>query len=241
MKLIGIFKAPIQGDTRLLPRDIRNYVASIIKDDKDIHSIIMGHERKQPTFIFSMPNRKSFGIYTFKNDAKTKAMMGIIKKRIQENPVLKINGISAEIKEAFTANYDFTQLEGGLFERRLRTPLIIASAEFEYAICRKLSADGKVDMSKLKKYTADKIRETVALMARDWFDKEEEILEVMEDTTIMFKDLEYTPIKYKEGQYFPAVRGTIICDRNLPLFLGYKSGLGFGELSTIKEMQRRSK
>ena len=76
-------------------------------------------------------------------------------------------------------------------------------------------------------------------MSRDWFDEEDEMQEIMEDTIILFKDLEYTPIKYKNNEYYPAIRGTIISNKYLPLFIGYKSGLGFGELSTLKEMDRR--
>lgn len=244
MKLIVLYKKPLEGNSRLLPRDIRNYIASILKDsdqkdEKEAHEVIMAHQNVQPTFIFSMPNRKSFCIYSFKKDPKTKRMMNAIKECIQKNQTLKINNVNAEVKEVFIARAEYTRFESGLFERRLRTPLVIAAAEFEYAICRKFSEEGKVDMAKLKKYTEKKIKETIGLMARDWFDTEEEVLELMEDTTIMFKDLEYTPIPYKKGEYYPAVKGTIISDRNLPLFIGYKSGLGYGELSSLKEMDRR--
>jgi len=241
VKLVTIYKEPLKGDERLYPRDVRNYIASIMQGDPEVHSIIMGHERKQPTFIFSMPNRKSFGIYSFKRGNKIKEMMNLIKKRIEENPVLKIGGANASVGRVYTTPFEFTRFEDGLFERRLRTPLIIASAEFEYAECRKLSADGTVDMAWLKKFTTGKIKETISLMARDWFDEEEQVDEIMEETIILLKDLEYTPIKYKEGQYFPAVRGTIISNKALPLFIGYKSGLGYGELSSLKEMDRRKK
>jgi len=79
MKLVAIYEHPLKGKERFFPRDIRNYIASIMKDDKEIHSAIMGHERKQPTFIFSMPNRKSFGIFSFLKGKKIKEMMNLIK------------------------------------------------------------------------------------------------------------------------------------------------------------------
>lgn len=241
MKLIVRYSKPLQGEDRLLPRDIRNYVASITKEDDDVHNEIMGHKRIQPTFIFPMGNRKSFAIYTFKEDAKTKKMMQTIKKRINENKELRLNGVKVTIASVEEAVYKFTNFEEGLLERRLRSPLVIAKAEYEYAICRKLSEGDEVNMTELKKYTASKIKDTICVMARDWFDTEEETRLLLEDATIMFKDLEYTPIEYKKGFFYPAVRGTILCDVKLPQFIGYLSGLGYGELSTMKEMDRRRK
>jgi len=241
VKLIVVYEEPLKGKERLFPRDIRNYIASITKGD-EVHNEIMGHHRKQPTFIFSMPNRKSFCIYTFKSDENTHKMMKSIVKRVMENREIKLAGVNLMVKKAYTSPYEFSLLRSGLFERRLRSPMIIASQEFEYAICRKFS-NGGVDKKALERFTREKIKETVVLMARDWFGEEraEVVSEIMEDTMIMFKELEYTPIKYKENEYYPAVRGTIICDVELPHFIGYKSGLGYGELSTLKEMDRRKK
>jgi len=240
MKLVGIYKNPIKGDKRLFPRDIRNYIASISKEDETLHKMIMGHESKQPTFIFSMPNRKSFAIYTFKKDTHTIGAMNRLKALISKNPNINIKDVSLTVKEAFTSAFDFTRFEYGFEERRLRTPLIIAATEFEYAMCAKHTKED-FDQVWLEKYVADKIKEIIVLTCKDWYGQEEaDKVEVMlEEAIILFKDLEYCPIKYKENLYYPAVRGTIISNVHLPMFIGYKSGLGYGELSSLKEMDRR--
>jgi len=240
MKLVTIYKNPIQGTGRLLPRDIRNYIASISKEDKVLHDIVMSHKNKQPVFIFSMPNRKSFAIYTFKTDTRTKSALNRLKQLIIDNPKIDINGVSVKADRVFSSSYDFTRFEYGFEERRLRTPLIIASAEFEYALCAKHTKEN-FDQKWLESYVADKIKEVTVLMCRDWYGQEEaDRVEVMlEEVIILFKDLEYSPIKYKENLYYPAVRGTIISNIHLPMFIGYKSGLGYGELSSLKEMDRR--
>lgn len=240
MKLITIYKNPIEGDGRLLPRDIRNYIASICKTDKELHAMVMSHEHKQPTFIFSMPNRKSFGIYTFKKDTRTKGALNRLKQLIIANPNIMIKNVSVVAQKVFTAPFEFTRFEYGFEERRLRTPLIIASTEFEYAMCAKHTKEN-FDQAWLEKYVADKIKEVTILMCRDWYGQEEadRVEAMLEEGIILFKDLVYSPIQYKENLYYPAVRGTIISNFQLPLYIGYKCGLGYGELSSMKEMDRR--
>jgi len=248
MKLVVIYKESIKGK-KLLPRDVRNYVASICKQDKELHDIVMsqGHHNKQPTFIFSTTNKKSFAIYTFKKDKLVEEAMKRLSVLLYQNPQIHIRGIKAVVKESFTTEYEFTKFEYGLLEREIRTPIIIAAAEYEYAICVKATKDKdgrkECDQKWLEEYTASKIKETAVLVAKDWFGEEEslKIEALLEDTIILFKDLKYTVIKYKENLYFPAVTGTIISNRKLPQFLGYKSGLGYGELSTLKVMDTVNK
>ena len=243
MKLVAIYKKSIQREQRIYPREIRNYIASITQEDKEVHEELMAHKRVQPTFIFSMPNHKSFAIYTFKDDPRSKAMLRIIQKRIEENPHINIKGVVAEVERSYTTVYDFTKFEvGRLYERSLRTPMIIAANVAEYAQCRALT-EGEGDIEGLKKYVIGKIRETVSLMARDWFNgaRAEFIAEIMNNAVIAIKDLEYFPLEYKENEYYPAVRATIMSDVNLPQYLGYKTGMGYGELSRLKEMDRHRK
>lgn len=239
MKLIMIFDESYNSNKRLLPRDIRNYLGSITKENKDLNQIVMWHERKQPTFIYSMPNPKSAAVYSFKNDDMTIFAMEALKQLIEKNPQLYINDQVLNIKEVFISNYDYSPMKSGLYERRLRTPLVIACGDYEYARARNLSSGDKLDTKELENMTREIIIESVRFQTRDWFDTEIDISNAL----IKFKDLEYTPIKYKEDtkEYYAAVRGTIISNIELPQFLGYKCGLGYGELSTLKEMDRRRK
>jgi len=241
LKLLALYQNPLVGDKKILPRDIRNYVASIMKDYEDVHSEIMGHKSKQPTFIFSLPNKKSFAIYTFKKDKKTEMMLTLIARVINENPKINIRGTKATVRDAFTRQRDYTNFEEGLFERRLRTPMVIAVSKMEYAQCREISKDNKIDMPKLKKFVEKQIKDSIAFTARDWFGEEAkaEVEDIMDETIILFKDLRYLPIKFKEGKWLTAVTGTIISSVNLPQFIGYASGLGYGELSDPSQAQRK--
>jgi len=242
MKLICIYKEPIKGDGRLFPRDIRNYLASITKEDTEAHNAIMNHNNRQAEIIFSMPNRKSFAIFSYVGGNGSKRVFETIEKRIKENPNIRIGNVSIQADKVFHTDFKFTRFECGMYERLLKTPLIIAKTKEELEECIAHTKGGNVDKKWLEDYTAKKIKELIRVMARDWFGNEALFDEELENTIIAYKDLKYSPVRYKKGGViFPAVKGTIISNRFLPNFIGYKCGMGFGELASLKEMERRSR
>lgn len=238
MKLVVIFKDAITGNKRLLPRDIRNYLGAITQDNEELHRLVMWHEHKQPPFIYSMPNRKSFGIFSFLKEDEIANHFKSLKKAIESNPILKLAGLDLEVKEVFTTSYEYTRFQEGFFERKFITPMILGSSKREYARARQLSEGNNIDKAELNSFITDTINESIRFQNRDWFEVED--FEV-EDLMLMYKDVKYTVVKYNETQWYPAVMATVISNKMLPQFLGYKCGMGYGELASLKNMQRRGK
>jgi hypothetical protein len=235
MKLICLYENELQGKERLYPRDIRNYINSIIPQENiELKSFFAWHEHSTSPVIYPMPNRKGFAIISYKSDAVAyfEKLMELIKN---SSELTFKNGIKNSIKTIFTTKYNYTRFDNGVVERKMRTPLVIASSKQDYAKARELSKD-EIDMKALEELTRDAIKQSLIKTNKDWFDRE---LDFIDDVFILFKNMEYIPIKYKENEWYPAVRATIISNIELPEFIGYKIGLGYGELMRLKEMDRR--
>ncbi|RLD47242.1 MAG: hypothetical protein DRI86_00930 [Bacteroidetes bacterium] len=244
MKLICIFKNGLIGSGRLLPRDIRNYINSIIPEkEKELKDFFAWHKKGESSpVIYQLPNRKSFAILSYKEDSQAKKMFSELIDLIKENRKLsfKKDNIKLEIENIkINDNFKYTNFEDGFTEKRIHSPLIIASSNQDYAKSRELSANDNIDMKKLKTLAIDAITQSIIKTHRDWFGKEIDE-SIIDNLMIMFKnDLEYHVIKYKDNEYYPAIRGTIVCNMKLPDYLGYKIGLGYGELTNLKQMQKR--
>jgi hypothetical protein len=234
MKLIVLYEKELIGKQRLFPRDIRNYIGSISGEaDKEY---TMWHKREIPHLIYMMPNRKGFAIVSYIDDDFTKGLFNRILSAIKQNPVISFKNanVKTEVKEAYIINYGYKRLTPQYEERRLKTPMLMR----QFARAKSITRDVKdIDMQELEKLVSDEIKESIAYMNRDWFGKEVDL----DDLMLVYKDLKYTVVKYKEDQYFPAVYGTIIANKKLPDFIGYNIGLGYGELEQPKVTQRRGR
>lgn len=234
MKLVVTYKKPLDG-IKYTPHDIRNLLGSLTKEIPEVNKVIMWHERKQSPIIYSIPNYRGFAIITYLDTPEIHHVFEVLKTKLQEFATITMKGANVAIKEVFIAKFRYTDFRDGLYERKIRTPLVLGSSKWEYKRARELSKDGKVDMEELKRFTVDTIKESIKFQNRDWFNKED--FEV-EDLMLIFKDLEYVVIEYKPKEFYAAVRGVIICNKRLPDFLGYKCGMGYGELQNIKEARR---
>jgi len=231
MKLIVTYKNALVDNQRLFPRDIRNYIGSISSEtDKEF---TMWHKNEAPIIIYSQPNRNGFALISYKRDEETKQLFQRILKSILDNKKISFQkeNINTEVKEAFIIEYDYTNFKNEMCERTLRTPMLMT----QYARARQLSS-GELNGEKLEKLVIDTIRESIAYTCRSWFGKE---LDILDELIIMCKDLKYFPMKYKDGQYYPAVLGTFVANKKLPDYIGYKIGMGYGELMRPKEAKRR--
>lgn len=224
MKLVVIYDE--KPEHKLLPRDIRNIMGSLTKDEPEVNKLVMWHERKQPPLIYTLPTYSSFAIISYLETDEVKNALEFIKNKLKKDGALKLSNSSVKIKNAYIADYHYTRFSEGFYERKLKSPMVLGASAGEYARARELSKDG-VDIEKLKSFAVDTIKESIRFQNRDWFNKED--FEV-DDIMIMFKDIRYTVVKYKDNENYPAVFGTIISNRNLPDFIGYKCGMGYGEL-----------
>jgi len=234
MKLIVLYDNELKGKQRIFPRDIRNYIGSISNEEDKEYT--MWHKREIPHLIYMMPNRKGFAIVSYKDDEFTKQLFERILETIKKNPTINFQkgNIKTNIKEAYIINYNYVQMKDQFEERRLKTPMLMRQFERAKSITRDVK---EIDQRALEKLVIDEIKESIIYMNKSWFDKDINL----DDLMLVFKDLKYIVVKYKDDQYFPAVYGTIISNKKLPDFIGYNIGLGYGELEQKKVTQRRGK
>lgn len=232
MKLIVLYDKPLIGNQRLFPRDIRNYIGSISsEEDKEF---TMWHKRELPHILYTMPNRKGFAIVSYKDDDFTKKLFERIKTNIQNNPNINFqnNNIQVKVKEAYIIDYGYTNFKPQFEERLLKTPMLMR----QFARAKSITRDVKdINIQDLEKLVTDEIKESISYMYKNWFDKDIDLSDLM----LVYKDLKYLVVKYKDDQYFPAIQGTIIANKKLPDFVGYNIGLGYGELERKKNTDRR--
>lgn len=234
MKLIVLYEKPLAGKERLFPRDIRNYIGSISSEDDKEYT--MWHKREIPHIIYTMPNRKGFAIVSYKDDDFTKELFKRIKASIENNPDLMFrkSKINNKVKEVYTINFGYSNMVPQYEERRILTPILMRQFARAKAITRGVD---KVDMAELEKLVTDEIKGSIEYMNKEWFNKEVDLSDLM----LVYKNLEYLVVKYKDDQYFPAIKGTIISNKKLPDFIGYNIGLGYGELERVKNTQKRDR
>ena len=226
MKLIVKYKNKLKN-TKFLPRDIRNLLGSITKEMPEINSKIMWHEHKQPPIIYTIPSFKSFAIVSYIETSEMKMVFEILKSKLLDIGEINIKGEKVAIDTVFIKEYRYCDFKHGLFENKIRTPLVIASSKVECLQAKQISEDIVKNKEQLEKFATKLIKESLRFQNKDWFDIED--FEV-DDLELFYKDLEYFVVKYSDKQTFPAIRGTIISNRRLPSFLGYKVGMGYGEL-----------
>jgi len=234
MKLIVLYDKPLIGNQRLLPRDIRNYIGSISSESDKEYT--MWHKREIPHLIYMMPNRKGFAIVSYKDDDFTKELFDRILSSVKQNPKISFheNNIKTAVKEAYIINYGYKNLTPQYEERRLKTPMIMRQFQRAKSITKDVN---NVNIQELEKLVTDEIKESIIYMNKEWLNKEVDL----DDLMLVYKDLKYVVVRYKDEQHFPAVYGTIISNKKLPDFVGYNVGMGYGELEQKKVTQRRGK
>ena len=242
MKLECMIKKDSKGF--LEPRDVRNICRDLVQenfpDDKGLLAFVNHHKHETSPVIYSKPSHKSFSIITYMDETvdafEYKFYMTMI-ANLLNGKTFTVRNITFTVKETQITNFDYTSFEenDGYEFREIRVPLVIGSSNTEYAIAieatknqngRSLTKESKKIIEEL---AVNAIKSSIIAQNRDWFgeDKTRET----ELSKIRISNLVYMPIKYKDKQYFPAIKGTIRSNTALPKFLGYKIGFGYGEVS----------
>lgn len=198
----------------ILPRDVRNYVGSIV--DEEYKDFFMWHEHKQPPVIYIKPYKKGFEIVFYFNDFK--AINHLINK-IKENR----NFYGIEINNVWSKEESLIPpiklLEPIIYTTR--TPLIVGVNSIEWGITNNI----KDNEEKLKDYLVYKIKDSIAHQLKEYIGVDIDT----KDIKIDIKDYRFFYYNYKNS-FYPAFNTSFESNYQLPRFVGYKIGLGFGEI-----------
>lgn len=220
-----------ENDKPFYPRDVRNYVGSIVS--KEFEDIFMWHERSTAPFIYSMPQKHSIAIQTYQSDLQD-AIEHLCGKLIA-NPILKLNGASARIKNVTLKNIDYSSFATGMYEYQTRTPLIIGTTPGHKRDFMELLDAGNDAAYEMSQFIRQSIIETIETQSRHWFG---EGVDLTDNLMIVMKS-SFKPflLHYKEKRDYPAVMMNFVSNIRLPGYVGYKIGMGYGELRHISHVK----
>ncbi len=203
------------------PRDIRNLLGSIV--DNEFKDEVMWHKRKPPKIIYAKPYKKGFEIINYINDYRL--MHHILKKLESIKNNIFLGGKKIKIEDIELKSEDFTIPQPGLYFYQTRTPIILSTNPVEYKIVYATNTQNKKD---LIKYIQHRIIHSTKLFAKEYFNID---LDYLDDLNLIIQENDIRLVDYKEGlKKYQAVYLKLASNYSLPRFVGYKIGLGWGEL-----------
>ncbi len=198
------------------PRDVRNYVGSIV--DENFKDLAMWHKHTTPELIYVKPFKNSFEIISVKNDI---SIISHIADKIEKNR----DFYGKKIEKVFLKNEQFLFPQRGLTFYSTRTPIIIGNNEKEIGIS--FACKVKNNMEDLTRYIAHRIKSDAEYQIKNWFGLD---LKIDDFSIISISNLKQLFLDYKDGVKVPAVTMDFVSNFRLPRFVGYKIGLGWGEI-----------
>ena len=198
------------------PRDVRNYVGSIV--DEKYKDLAMWHKNATPELIYVKPFKESFEIISNKNDI---SLISHIAEKIEDHP----NFYGKKIERVWLKNEQFNFPQRGLTTYMTRTPIIIGTNEKEIGIS--FACKVKNNMEDLTRYIAHRIKSDAEYQIKNWFGLD---LKINDFSIISISNLKQLFLDYKDGVKVPAVTMDFVSNFRLPRFVGYKIGLGWGEI-----------
>lgn len=219
----SLFDSEKNGKPLVLPRDIRNLFNSLAKEEhKDL---VAWHKHTPSPIIYSKPFRKSVDVYAYNDELVEDALNDIVLKLLKIKKVT-FGGKTFNIDSVWIKPFTHAPIQEGSYTYQVRTPVIYGSSKTEFFQASQL----KDDTEMLQAYIRDRIVEMAIHTIKHNFGIEINESQ-FDDLTIFFHDdFKRFIQQYKEDQRFPAFVGTFTCNYSLPRFIGYKTGLGYGEL-----------
>lgn len=209
---------------KFTPRDVRNAFGSHAKEGR-VKELIMWHKNETPKVVYGKPFSKKFCIYVLNDDMEViQELMHIAKKDGFTVNGNKIENIYQEI-----VSFKFQKLNQ-MIEYKTRTPIVYARNEHTLKVVDAIigrNKDNKESLKKeLKPLVIDELKKSIVDSV---FATNGQKIST-NDIDIDFDDFEAFPIAYKDKR-LPAVKpNTIRVNGITPNFIGYKIGLGYGEI-----------
>lgn len=207
-----IVKAKDAGS--LTPRHVRDYVGAIV--DQEYKDVCMWHKHSVPELIYPKLYKDGFEIVSVKNGSVLEHIAGKIEAS----------------KKFYGRNIEkvwFKEEKFGFPQRRLtayqtRTPIVIGSNKVEYGIAVACAKNGRP--ADLKRYIGRRIKSDVEHYVKAYFGVNISI----PDLSLNITELKQLFLNYKEGVRLPMAAMSFTSNYSLPRFVGYKIGLGWGEI-----------
>ena len=207
----------------LLPRDIRRYIGDIV--DVEYKELVLWHKRDLPELIYVKPYKNGFEIISYKNNVK---LLIHIKNKLLEYPKINIKGIKSSIQKVFLQEEDYLIPQRQLSFYVIRTPIVIATNNTEFKLVYAINKNN--NQKDFLKYLHRHFKNDLQYKLK----KIHNIDMNFDDLELMFDEKALRLVEVKEGiKKFPAIFGKFACNYKLPRFIGYKNGLGFGEIREI--------
>lgn len=231
MKAVFVFKGDVKKDS-ITPRDIRNLVIAKLNEINTDAMNILANKNKsgneQSLFVYPKPRPNSFEILNYSNDFKS---MGLLETAIMgvDGKGCKVNlaGNEIEITKIFWKEEEYQIPIKELSIYKTRTPIIISINNVEHKMAHAFAKNGKLD-ELLKK----RIIEITKIQCKQFFNLPIE-LDDLEIKVMNINKITVNPDRInRKGVYYQAVYCEFISNYKLPRFLGYQTGLGYGEILT---------
>lgn len=208
----------------VMPRDIRNLVGASLEDGK-VKDALMNKDKEgntQSKFVYSKPRPKSFDILNYTDDIRE--MIELESALVGKKITIGGNDVTITGCRLVDEGYQFP--EKGLSMYETRTPIIMSKNNLEHKIAHNVQKD----TPSMEKFLKRRIENMVKLQVKQFFKKEFEF-DDLEIKLIKFDMKTVTPNKKERPREF--VQGMyceFVSNYSLPRYLGYLSGLGYGEI-----------
>ena len=211
-------------------RDIRNFIGSIANEkDKDF---VMYHGNGLSPVIYSKPYRNIFEITFAKSDEQSINVIGDLANKLNSKNFLCYGERINKVDVSYDNYLSFEDKKEMVFYKS-RTPFVLGVNNTEYKILFNVSQ--KSDKTDFIKYLKRRIIDSVIFQAKEYLNSELP-LDLLDKIEIYFQNQNnqfvFKNIKYKD-KILPVMYLSFISNYRLPEFLGYKMGLGFGQISNV--------
>lgn len=221
MKIIFLLNEKLKNP--LTPRDVRNLIGGCLPDSKIKDRVMNKYDgkHKQSKFIYPRPNFKALELIDYSNDME--AFEEICK--YMNGKVINIKGNNSKINSIRVKEYDYVMPRNDLCVYKTKSPIIVTANSVEHKICFNKQKNG--EMTDWLKQTIEKLTK---LQLKDIFNHELEF-DDLEIKLLEHNMVTVSPHKEKDdNRYFQGIYCTFISNYELPEFLGYKTGLGYGRI-----------
>lgn len=222
MKAILLFNKKVDSKF-LYPRDIRNFIMKSL-DDQDAADYLgnkqkTGHSQSETVYV--KPHSNGFEVVNYVNNFghMEKLESDIVGKSI------KVGKEDVLIRDILWKEEEYIVPTRELTLYKTRTPIILSVNPIEHKIVYNRQKNGTIG-----EYLKQKIEKITTLQMEQFFG----YTPSFDGLEIKMTNVDYitiNPHKSKgEERYSQAIFASFVSSHRLPRFIGYQTGLGFGEI-----------